>query len=179
MLTTIEPCLKPTPLVGVLDKMHRPEFIKLLTMQQSTTELLEKLSGKKLKVKTEFQRELYTRGDGELEVVRMVRLYLDDPDYPVIYSITSLPKKTMSPEEFQQVKEGKTPLGKIFKLGESKGVRKKNVEVKTIHDLRMTKRMQVTGAWFFAKVYCLWVGKRKIGSIKEIFNEESFLRIWD
>lgn len=179
MLATIEPCLKPNPLVGVLDKIHRPQFIKLLTMQKSTTELLEELSGKKLKVETEFQRELYTRGDGELEIVRMVRLYLDNPDNPVIYSITSLPKKSMSPEEFRQVKEGKIPLGKIFKLGELRGVRKKDVEIKTIRDLRMTKRLHVTGTWFFAKVYCLWVGERKIGSIKEIFNEESFLRIWN
>ena len=178
MLKTIGPGVKNKFLpIGYLNRMQRQQLIKLLTMQHSTTKFLEELAGKKLKVKLEFQRELYTTPD-QLEIVRVTRLYLDDPQSPVIYSITSLPKKDLKPKEIEDIKDGNIPLGRVFKLTERKGFRKSRITIQTIRDERMSKRLNVLGTWFFAKEYCLWVGNRRIGNIKEIFNEESFLRIW-
>jgi chorismate-pyruvate lyase len=178
MLKTIDAGVKNNFLpIGYLDRMQRHQLIKLLTMQHSTTKFLEELAGKKLKVNLEFQRELYTT-PLQLEIVRVTRLYLDHPQYPVIYSITSLPKKDLKPKEIEDIKDGDIPLGRVFKLVERKGFRKSRITIQTIRDERMSKRLNVLGTWFFAKEYCLWVGNRRIGNIKEIFNEESFLRIW-
>lgn len=150
---------------------------RLLSMGKSTTRYLEELSGKPLKVKTEFQKELFLNGD--LEIVRVARLYFDDPEHAVIYSITSLPRRNLSETEVEQLKNGEIPMGKIFKITAMNGFKKTGIKIETINDGRMTKRLNVRGTWFFSKVYCLRVGDRRIGSIKEIFNEESFSRIWD
>lgn len=150
---------------------------KLLSMRLSTTKYLETLAGKKLKVKTEFQKELFYNGG--IEIVRVTRLYFDDPRHSVIYSITSLPKRNLDEEEVEQVRAGKIPLGKIFRITEMDGFKKTGIKINTVFDRRMTKRLNVRGNWFFSKEYCLRVGKRRVGSIKEIFNEESLSRIWD
>ncbi|MCP5101818.1 MAG: hypothetical protein GY950_00480 [bacterium] len=159
-----------------LDRVRQRQLNKLLSMRQSTTKYLEKLAGKKLKVKTEFQKELYLNGN--LEIVRVTLLYFDSPGKSVIYSITSLPKRNLSDEEVEQLKAGKVPMGRIFKITEMNGFKKTGIKIKTVHDRRITRRLNVAGTWFYSKEYCLRVGKRRVGSIKEIFNEESFSRVW-
>gem|GEM_PF-1682442 len=158
------------------NRLRLEQLNKLLSMRMSTTKYLEQLAGKKLKVQTEFQKELFLNGD--IEIVRVTRLYFDDPGHSVIYSITSIPRRNLSEEEVEQVRGGNIPLGKIFKMTEMNDFKKTGIKIDTVHDRRITKRLNVEGTWFFSKEYCLRVGKRRIGSIKEIFNEESFARIW-
>lgn len=159
------------------DRLRMSQMNKLLSMRMSTTKYLEQLAGKKLQVETQFQKELFLNGD--IEIVRVTRLYFDDPGHSVIYSITSIPRRNLSEVETAQIRSGKIPLGKIFKMTETRDFKKTGMKINAVQDRRITKRLNVQGTWFYSKEYCLRVGTRRIGSIKEIFNEESFARIWD
>ncbi|MCP5050293.1 MAG: DUF98 domain-containing protein [bacterium] len=158
----------------------KKELEKLLTMEGSTTAFLEKLAGKKLNVSMEFQKEIHE--EAGLEIVRLVKLYFDDPQHPVILAITSLPKATLTQTEIRQIKDGSIPIGKIFGITKTKQFRKSDITMEEVSDRRLAKKLNVADVEkehkCFKKEYTLWVKDRKIGVIKEIFTEQSFLRIW-
>jgi chorismate-pyruvate lyase len=145
-------------------------------MRQSTTRWLEVLGHKKLRVKTDFQREV--DNGGRLEIVRLSKLYFDRPHHSVILSISSLSPENLSAEEIKQIRQGKIPLGKIFGGNGQNGLRKTAISIKRVKDLRLARKLNVRDPRCFSKEYALWSGERWVGTIKEIFNEESFKRIW-
>lgn len=160
----------------ITHKHCRWPIIKLLCMDKSTTKFLEILSKKKLNVQADFQKEI--SNGGRLEIVRLAKLYFEDPDHVIILSISSIFLENLSVEEIQLVREGKIPLGRIFGAAGMNSLNKTGISIKSITDERLAKKLNVFDNQCFSKEYTLWTGQRQVGTIKEIFNEESFLRVW-
>jgi chorismate-pyruvate lyase len=160
----------------VIDKGCRRQLTRLLRMRQSTTKFLEELSGQKLQVKAEFQKEIFD--DGEVEIVRLSRLFFDGPENSIILSISSFLCKNLSEREMEQVKSRNIPLGKIFGSIDMNGLKKTDICIKRVVDERLARKLNVRAPRCFSKEYALWTGARQVGIVKEIFSEESFLRVW-
>lgn len=161
---------------GIRNKNSRRQLSRLLRMRHSTTKFLEELSGRNLLVKAEFQKEIYDNGD--LEIVRLSRLYFDQPEYSVILSISSFLCKNLLDREIEQVKSRNIPLGKIFGSLDMVNLKKTDILIKIVVDERLARKLNVQNPRCFSKEYALWTGDRQVGIVKEIFNEESFSRIW-
>lgn len=159
----------------VKDRQCRRAMRRILTMTGSTTRLLEQLSGRRLQVNTEFQKGM--GGAQEAEIVRMTRLHLGSADAPVILSISSLSPANLTEREIADIRGGEIPLGTIFCANGAK-LWKSGICFKVLDDSRLARKLNVKDARLFSKEYILWTGNRRVGIIKEIFNQESIKRIW-
>lgn len=148
---------------------------RILTMTGSTTRLLETVSGCRLQVSTEFQKGM--AGVQEAEIVRMTRLHFGSADTPVILSISSLAPANLTEGEIADIRGGEIPLGAIFCANGAK-LWKSGICFKVLDDSRLARKLNVRDSRLFSKEYILWTGKRRVGIIKEIFNQESIQRIW-
>ncbi len=160
---------------GVKDRRCRRTARRILRMTGSTTRLLEELSGRKLLVNTEFQKGMIT--GSEAEIVRMTRLYFSSVESPVILSISSLAAANLTEREVGDIRGGQIPLGTIFSSN-GNTLWKSGICFKTLDDGRLARKLNVADSRLFSKEYVLWTGDRRVGIIKEIFNEESVMRIW-
>jgi chorismate-pyruvate lyase len=140
----------------------------------STTKLIEELTGQKLNVKVVYQKEIIENDC--VQFIRMSELILEKLNRIVIYSISSFGSNNMSKEQINELREGIMPIGKIFGVD---NISKKNIVVETKKDLRMAKKLHVKSNMVYSKKYELLANGKKIGVIKEFFNEESLKVLWE
>jgi chorismate-pyruvate lyase len=146
----------------------------ILKMTTSTSKLIEEISGRKLKVETIFQKEMWE--EGEFQTIRMVRLFLKTSEEPLLYSISSLKNKELNNDEMTKLKAGNLPIGKLLGITD---ISKSNITVEIICNSKLAVRLRVKSNQFYTKKYDIFVKNKKVGTIKEIFNDESINRIWN
>lgn len=145
----------------------------LLGCESSTTKLFEEVSGKKLNVKVVYQREIVENDHSQL--VRTSALSMGGSNKIVIYSIASFVRDLISAEQFDQLKEGCIPIGKIFGVDT---ISKDNIYVEIIKSARFAKKLNVQSNMVYSKKYDFLADGKRIGVVKEIFNEESLSGLW-
>jgi len=151
---------------------------RIISLEDSTTFLLESLSSKPLKVLLESQIEIEDPQDDVIR--RTVKLFFESGSMPVLYCVSELYRRKLKAEEYSLLSETLMPIGKIFHLHNEEGlIRKMNIKVTRHIDPAMAGRLNVQYPEIICKKYDYCVGERKIGSICEYFNEESLVRVWD
>ena len=85
----------------------------LLETDKSTTRYIESIAGKRLKVKTLFQRGMEI--GGERRIVRYSMLYVADDKKPIILSISEIQSNVLLEENLKKLYTMNIPIGDIFK----------------------------------------------------------------
>jgi hypothetical protein len=149
---------------------------RLLTSADSTTLYLESLRKEKLMVVIESQTLVY---ENNIQVIkRVVKLFFDTPEQPLLYCISRLNKSVLSKIEMTQLLDDVLPIGKVFTtLNDPQTIFKTNICVSQRVDHGLKDILNVESELIFKKQYDYEVGNRKIGQIIEYFNEESLKRI--
>lgn len=149
---------------------------RLVELDDSTTLFLESIRGDTLKVMMESQEE---SGPPDHRIIRrVVRLYFDEPDRPVLYCTSFINRDLLTKEEHHALMEEYLPMGIVFHSFNSvQSIKKKKITVSSETNPLLAAALYVQSAIVFTKRYDYWVGDRQIGVIYESFNEESLMRI--
>jgi chorismate-pyruvate lyase len=159
----------------MLSNSTRSLVHKLLELNGSTTLFLEAIRGSRLHVALETQEETQLHGQWFLR--RVVKLFFDSADIPLLYCESLLNKDTLTDAEYISLAEGRTPIGIVFHRHNFPGlIRKVNMQVKEEVNPTLARLLNVSSDLVFKKNYDYWVGDREIGHICEFFNEESLER---
>lgn len=149
---------------------------QLATLENSTTLLLESLSGLTLRLTIDSQAEM-KESDEEI-IRRVVKLYFESADMPVLYCISRLRKNTLKAQEYEMLSRCIEPIGKVFQhFNNPNLISKRNISVVKNVSTELAKQLNVKSSVVFEKKYDYWVDDRAIGCIQEFFNEESLERI--
>ena len=148
----------------------------LLSLENSTTVLLESVFGSRLLVKVESQYEIQIAGTTMIE--RIALLGLESSVETLLFCVSYFNKEKLKEEEYQKIIAGELPVGKIF-MFENPGtpIYKKNISIKERLDPRVARKLNLQSPMIFHKRYNYWIGDRKVGHIMEAFNEESLSKI--
>jgi len=145
---------------------------EICTLKGSTTEFLQKVSGKELKVEVVCQ-ELTTDKEGSI-LTRIARLYFNSPEEPVLYCVSRLKKENITSEEWKLIMEGNLPIGKVFASeAESAGVEKRNIQVSSEINPGVAASLNSNVPAITKKQYEYYLHNREIGTIIEYFSYES------
>ncbi len=145
----------------------------LLRIDTSTTKLIEELTGKRLLVTVEYQKEILE--NDSFQLVRMSKLTLEESDNIIIFSISSFNSDDLTDEQFNNLKKSCIPIGKVFGVG---NIKKENIRVEAINNFRIAEKLNVKSNIIYSKKYEFLIKGKSIGIVKEFFNEESLNRIW-
>lgn len=138
----------------------------------STTLFLESMRSEQLQLQLESQEEKDDR------LTRIVKLYFESPDLPVLYCKSCLSKHNLTREEYQSLTEGVLPIGVIFlRYNDSFLIKKTNITVTSEISSYFAALLNVRSPLVYKKGYRYWVGRRDIGYVSEYFNDESLQRI--
>lgn len=149
---------------------------KFLELKSSTTFFLEEIRGEKLWSLVESQYE--TVENNHTIINRIVKLYFESPQIPVLYCESRLVKEQMTQGEYEHIVDGELPIGRIFhRFNQAESIVKKEFAVNRCWDNRIAKNLNVKNQKVYNKCYDYWVSGRKVGVIHEYFNEESLERI--
>ena len=150
---------------------------KLIELDGSTTLFLESLRSEPLKVIVESQAETEGYPDGIIN--RVVRLFFDSSDTPVLHCTSYLNKSKLTGEEYRSLIEGKLPIGTVFHCyNDADSIIKKNTSITKETNPDVAISLNVRSDLVFRKRYEYWVGDREIGHICEFFNDESLSRVY-
>jgi chorismate-pyruvate lyase len=146
---------------------------ELISLGDSTTFFLESVKGERLRVMIYSQEET---GEGTERVIRrVVKLYFRSPEAPVLYCVSELKVNALTDREYNGLKEGVLPIGRLFiSLNAEVDIRKNNIYTRQVSNPAVAALLNVRSPKIFEKRYDYWVGDRMIGYIYEFFNEESF-----
>jgi chorismate-pyruvate lyase len=150
----------------------------ILTLEGSTTLLLECLSGMKLQVEMVLQSEEHLFDTCYIK--RITKLFFDLPELPALFCISYLEKKNLTSAEYQLLMQEDIPIGRLFiRLNNEESIRKNNISIVLEEDEESSHILKVNSSWLYKKQYDYWIEGRKIGNITEMFNEESLNRIYN
>jgi chorismate-pyruvate lyase len=149
---------------------------ELIALGDSTTLFLELVKGERLRVMVESQQET---GEGaERVIIRVVRLYFQVPEAPVLYCTSELKVSELTEREYKELQKGMVPIGRVFNsLNAGIAIRKNNIYFRQECNPALAALLNVRSTKIFEKRYDYWVGDRLIGYISEFFNEESLERV--
>lgn len=160
----------------MLSNSTRSLVHKLVELNSSTTLFLESIRGSRLQVALESQEEVQMQAQWFIK--RVVKLFFDSPDIPLLYCESLLNKSILTSGEYVSLAEGMMPIGIVFHHHNHPGmIRKINVQVKEEVNPDLARLLNVSSELIFKKKYDYWVGDREIGHICEFFNEESLGRV--
>lgn len=149
---------------------------KLMALTTSTTLFLEALKGSRLKVDIVSQSEKFIAPHQVIE--RIVKLFFDVPDLPVLYCVSVINREQLTAAEYQSLVADVLPIGYVFHhFNEGGGIQKRHVVISREVNTVLAEWLQVKSDLVYRKKYDYWVGERKIGHISEYFNEESLSRV--
>mgnify|MGYP003578014670 CR=1 FL=1 len=136
---------------------------ELIYSSDSTTKYLEELKKSNLRVSLERQIELEFQN--RTDIVRYSALYFGDKKNIVLYCTCILNKGRLSKEEFQLIKAGEMPIGRIFLTSSDSVFKKENIKTSKITSTEIAKKLYTKNNVLHKKVYNLIVGCREIGII--------------
>ncbi|MDO6431634.1 hypothetical protein Q4E93_13605 [Flavitalea sp. BT771] len=148
----------------------------LIELGDSTTLFLEALRGNRLLVTILSQEEIFLSGHWVIK--RVVKLFFDTPEIPVLYCVSYLNRDSLTEEEYKCLVDDTLPIGLVFlALNNAHSIQKKNIT--TIQEISPDHAafLNVRSPKIFRKKYDYWVDDREIGCICEFFNEESLGRV--
>jgi chorismate-pyruvate lyase len=149
---------------------------KLIELGDSTTLFLESERGDRLRLKVESQVEMEL--SSRCVIRRIVKLFFDSPDNPLLYCISYIDRDKLSQAEYKSLMEEELPIGIVFhSFNEPDEIRKRNVSITKEVNQDLALSLNVKSNTIFKKKYDYWVGDREIGCINEYFNEESLERV--
>ena len=149
---------------------------KLIELNSSTTIFLESLRGEQLKVMVESQTEkdMPTR----CTIIRVVKLFFDSSEVPVLYCKSTLNKDKLTREEYQLLMAEELSIGILFhQVNNGNSIQKKNISINKEVNPVLAMSLNVKSSVIFKKDYEYWVGDREVGHICEFFNDESLARV--
>lgn len=149
---------------------------QLNQLDDSTTHFLESLRGDTIRLLIISQDE--TKEFESTVIKRVVKLYFESADRPVLYCVSYLKKDKLSAQEYKSLLEDRMPIGKVFQcLNEGDCIKKTNISVTRGVDKELAACLNVKSPIIVSKKYDYWIGEREVGQICEFFNEESLERI--
>ncbi len=147
----------------------------LKELKGSTTFFLESLANCRLNVLIESQK-ITDIGTASF-IERIVRLYFDNPQKPLLYCVSYLKKDALTNDEFKALFEGGRPIGEIFhSLNKNQTIEKRNASIQPEEAREIASLLNVKSSTVIKKQYDYWVAGRNLGYICEYFNEESISR---
>ena len=147
----------------------------LLDLTDSTTLFLESVKGATLRVSVDAQSE--EEENAICLITRTTRLFFLSPETPALFCMSRLYKNELTDDEYRSLIETDTPIGKVFlNFNEARLIEKKNLTIALGNDSNIATRLYVNDCMLYRKEYDYIVGGRKIGRIREFFNEESLRR---
>jgi len=146
----------------------------ILMVKESTTQLIESVSDKELKVKILKQ---LCRPDGILE--RKVVLF-QEPARPVYYSESFLNINVLSEKEKEMLISKSVPIGKIFSMSQNtRPIQKRNITIELDFRTDLFPLLEIQDYMILKKSYDYWSNARYIGNINEYFSEKSLERMFE
>ncbi|UII27575.1 fatty acid--CoA ligase family protein [Fulvivirga maritima] len=147
-----------------------------LNLKTSTTFFLEKVKGLKMHSKILFQEEVYDE-EGRVHVERIVSLYFERPDQPVLYCKSVLFRDQLTDREYDDIINKAIPIGRIFhKYNRMEEIGKTDFSIIQSTSSEIATSLNVENNSFYQKRYQYWVSNRKVGIITEYFNDLSLMR---
>lgn len=145
----------------------------LLFFKGSTTHFLESLRNENLKVMIKNQKIKLTI------IERKTVLYFATSELPLIYSTSYLNTSQLLKEEYELIKAGDIPLGKIFiQLNNLEDIKKENISCSSLFDMEANLNLNIEPSMLYKKRYDFKVAGRNVGEINELFNSETLKRIY-
>lgn len=146
---------------------------ELLVTNTSTSKILEEVSDQKLKVEVLSQSEDLHKN--QVHIIRKSKLFIKSPENALMYCLSDFYLSRDEENEIHQLKTGNEPIGKIFGVH---NILKSEIQVKSAYDSLMAFNLKLFDSCLYHKQYTIFVKGRKMGSIIEIFNKESLMRLW-
>jgi chorismate-pyruvate lyase len=146
---------------------------ELLNTTTSTSEILQRVSNQSLKVQVLFQTA--NAVDNHMHIIRESKLYFKSPDCSLMYCSSSFSVNTIFEAEISQLKLGHLPIGVVFGV---KNISKSEITVRRLSDPSVGRCLKLSNHYLYHKEYGISIRGEKVGCIREVFNEESLMKIW-